>query len=277
MTRTTSEPPCNSPVMRTDPGAECACTALSARLRRAWRNRFASPRTTRSSGMSFVTSTSRSRASVRTSSRTADATSEDQVYTFYYDLKNEDFVAEEVEDVARDGMLPMTTLLDDEKFPAFQRRLEGRGDNEWIRLSTRLSRPFQKYRIPIVPISTDDLDLAAKTFDLLNKQGSVVSDMDMIHALTYSPKFELRGRIQEIQQEILSCRCCILYNALFKNSLVVLYYQTCVGFGVFHKNSSIRFRKFFHVSENFNIVLNFIHKPATTTQRRNRKRINILV
>ncbi len=133
----------------------------------------------------------------------ADSSSEERVYTFYYDLENEDFVVEEVENVEKSEMLPLTALFDDVAFPMFQRGLEGESAHDWISRSTKLARSFQKYKVPIVPISTDDVDLAAKTFDRVNKQGVEVNDMDMIHALTYSEEFALRERIDEIRQESL--------------------------------------------------------------------------
>lgn len=126
------------------------------------------------------------------------------VYTFYYDLDGEDFVTEDMEDVEREGMLPLTILLDDEAFPLFQRQLEGDSSVERIRRSTKLARAFQKYKVPIVPVNTDNVNLAAKTFERINKQGVEVGPMDMIHALTYSKSFSLRERIKEIREEVLS-------------------------------------------------------------------------
>jgi hypothetical protein len=136
-----------------------------------------------------------------------DASTDEPIYTFYYDLDKEDFVgievSEDVEDWGGSCVFPLTILFDESAFPLFQRQLEGDCAAEWISRSTKLSRAFQKYKVPIVPISTDDIDLAAKTFDRVNKQGVEVSEMDMIHALTYSDDFALREHIDDIRQEAL--------------------------------------------------------------------------
>lgn len=57
-------------------------------------------------------------------------------------------------------------------------------------------KAFERCRIPIVPLTTEDLELATKTFHRVNSQGVSMSEIDMVAALTWKDDFDLRDEIE---------------------------------------------------------------------------------
>lgn len=138
--------------------------------------------------------------------RGIDASRAAEIYEFFFDFDEDDFVAErgvrqlslfpdEVD--GKNPRLPVHYLLDSMRLIQFQRRIEGIRGQAGIQVSDRLAQVFRSYKIAVLPITTDDLNLVTRTFQLINSQATPMGEMDMIHALTYSPTFELRERMEE--------------------------------------------------------------------------------
>ncbi|MDX9724678.1 MAG: DUF262 domain-containing protein [Myxococcota bacterium] len=51
---------------------------------------------------------------------------------------------------------------------------------------------MQWCRIPVIPLSTDDVDLATRTFHRVNSQGVPMTEVHMVAALTWRDEFDLR-------------------------------------------------------------------------------------
>ena len=66
----------------------------------------------------------------------------------------------------------------------------------------QLSYSFQQYRIPITVMVTDSLDLAVRTFQLVNSRGTPMSEAHMVAALTWTSKFDLRGRLATLREDL---------------------------------------------------------------------------
>ena len=56
---------------------------------------------------------------------------------------------------------------------------------------------MQWCRIPVIPLSTDDVDLATRTFHRVNSQGVPMTEVHMVAALTWGDDFDLRQRFKE--------------------------------------------------------------------------------
>jgi hypothetical protein len=65
-----------------------------------------------------------------------------------------------------------------------------------------LASTFKDYTIPVVPIVTEDLEIATQSFQRLNNGGTPMTEVHMVSALTWSPEFDLNERIQEILTEL---------------------------------------------------------------------------
>ncbi|MEM7678607.1 MAG: DUF262 domain-containing protein, partial [Myxococcota bacterium] len=121
---------------------------------------------------------------------------------YVYDLDKDDFDA-----VPNDGLsatqLPLERLLDSVGLLRFQRRLQGPNVDEWVAKLDELARAFREYKVPVIPIETNELDKAIRTFSRVNTQGTQMGELDMLHALTWTPDFELRDAFEAARQEIL--------------------------------------------------------------------------
>jgi hypothetical protein len=130
-----------------------------------------------------------------------DDTDETEDYRVFYDLARCDFTREE----AFDGgpYLPLTLLFDSVGLLRYQRRLNGSLADTWIERSDELARAFREYKVPIIPITTDDLESATRTFQKVNSQGVRMSESHMVHALVSSSGLDLRKRMAELSAEFL--------------------------------------------------------------------------
>jgi len=111
-----------------------------------------------------------------------------------------------VEEAAVAGSLdvvPLSVISDSVALLRFQRALPGPEADRLIERSDELAKAFREYKVPVIPIVSDDLEVAARTFKLVNSQGAPMGEADMIHALTWSTEFELRDRIETSRNELL--------------------------------------------------------------------------
>lgn len=132
-------------------------------------------------------------------SEDSDATEEG--LAFYYDLKSKEFLAASQTE-NNSSMLPLRILLDSVALLRFQRQLPEEASEEWIRRADALAKAFRLYKIPIIPIVTESLEMATRTLQLLNRQGERMSDLHMVHTLTFSEEFDLLNKIEELREEI---------------------------------------------------------------------------
>jgi len=72
----------------------------------------------------------------------------------------------------------MSLVLDSVGMLRFQRRLVGSEQeiDKIVEACDRLSAAFRDYKVPVIPIVTDDVEMATRTFQRLNSQGKVMSE-----------------------------------------------------------------------------------------------------
>lgn len=100
-----------------------------------------------------------------------------------------------------DPLLPLHALLDSKRLLKIQRRWTDPEADTWIERSDQIAKAFREYKVPVIPIASNDIGVAARTFQVINSQGVKMGETDMVHALTWSPGFELRTRIEELVEE----------------------------------------------------------------------------
>ncbi|MCP4697328.1 MAG: DUF262 domain-containing protein [Gammaproteobacteria bacterium] len=106
-------------------------------------------------------------------------------WQFFYDLENEVFHIKKQQDKPRDAWMPVNVLLNSIALLRFQRTLH---DESLIERADQIAYAFRNYKIGVIPIVTNDLEHAATAFQRINSSGTVMSDVDMIAALTYIRK-----------------------------------------------------------------------------------------
>lgn len=130
-----------------------------------------------------------------------------------YDLHAQDFVfaRKKVSHAAKRPLLPLWTLFDGRLVNKHMRDIRKQGQQHnwtdenlelWEVRADQLSYRFQQCRIPIVVMVTDDLTLAAKTFQRINSLGTPMDEAHLVAALTWTPEFDLRERLAELRAEL---------------------------------------------------------------------------
>jgi hypothetical protein len=138
-----------------------------------------------------------------TSHSASDEDSEVNAEAVYYDLDEKDFVQLAAEP-PRSNLLPLNILFDSVALLRFQRFFPEDRADRWVEASDEVARAFRTYKVPIIPITTDDIDLATRTFQKINSQGETMSEAHMLQALTWSNTFDLREQLSELKGTILS-------------------------------------------------------------------------
>lgn len=157
-------------------------------------------------------------------------------YSVHYDFGTNDFIREEdVKNSLGKLTLPMNLLLDSVGMLRFQRNLSGSDDDidDMIRSCDKLSAAFREYKLPVIPIVTDDVEMATRTFQRLNSQGKRMSEAHMIHALSWGSKFNLNAKIHEVKVAELTG----LGWSELDDDILLKSCKLALGFGVYSKNA----------------------------------------
>jgi Protein of unknown function DUF262 len=127
-------------------------------------------------------------------------------WNIYFDLSEQEFTLFRGRggECALDHWVPTSALLDSVQLLRFQRKLsslDNKGDELIVR-TDRLANAFRNYKIPVIPIVTNNLEDVTKAFQRINSQGTAMSDVHMVGALTYSPDFDLQSELDDAKQEL---------------------------------------------------------------------------
>lgn len=103
------------------------------------------------------------------------------------------------------GLMPLDVILDGKALRRFQRELDQQAPPEkrgqidvLIERSDHVSVSFMEYRIPLIPIVTESIEEATRTFKRINSSGTPMSEVHMVSALTWSPEFDLMRELDLI-------------------------------------------------------------------------------
>lgn len=124
-------------------------------------------------------------------------------FDVYFDPIKNDFVSPDLTDSYDSGsLMPIALVFDSVSLLRYQRTIsEGA-----IKSIDELARSFRDYKLPVIPITTDDINLATRTFQRINSQGARMSETHMVHALTWQPGFDLQNRLAELKAAYLAER-----------------------------------------------------------------------
>ena len=124
-------------------------------------------------------------------------------WPIFFDLEERRFKIRSNRDQSHLSWLPLSILLDPFRLYEFQKRLvEAGAQRTLVNRAEALASTFKDYSIPVVPIVTEDLELATQSFQRVNSGGTPMNEVHMVSALTWSPQFDLNERIQEILEDL---------------------------------------------------------------------------
>jgi hypothetical protein len=118
----------------------------------------------------------------------------------YVDLRSREFLWLDSDAEPPPEIMPLEVVFDSIKLSRFLRRLPERMTQE-IEAAEQVAKAFREYKIPVIPIVGDDLDIATRTFQRINSQGTPMSLKHMVHALTWSSSFDLQSTIEELRAD----------------------------------------------------------------------------
>jgi hypothetical protein len=124
-------------------------------------------------------------------------------WPIFFDLEDRRFKVQSYRGEPHVSWLPLSILLDPFQLYEFQKTLVQAGvDRALVNRAEALASTFKDYSIPVVPIVTEDLELATQSFQRVNSGGTTMNEVHMVSALTWSPQFDLNERMQEIRGEL---------------------------------------------------------------------------
>jgi hypothetical protein len=62
---------------------------------------------------------------------------------------------------------------------------------------------FKNYKIPVIPLETDDQELVTKSFERINTRGTTMSETHMLNALSYSADFDFLAELEQQRERFL--------------------------------------------------------------------------
>jgi Protein of unknown function DUF262 len=125
-----------------------------------------------------------------------------KTWTIYYDLQEKLFHHGTETNVIPRTWLPLWKLLDSIQLLKFQRELKSPEDDRLIEAADALAKIFRQYKIPVLPIVTDDINEATFTFQRINSQGTTMSEVHMVNALSWRNGFELLTRLEDLEPKL---------------------------------------------------------------------------
>jgi len=120
-----------------------------------------------------------------------------------FDLTTEQFQILDRDAQPEPTWLSLVKLLDSVRLLQFQRGLSNREDAEQlIQRADALAETFRTYKLPVVPVVTEDLATATRTFERVNRQGTPMSELHMVRALTWRTDFDLEEQLSAVRDDL---------------------------------------------------------------------------
>lgn len=175
---------------------------------------------------------------------------QDYVY-FYYHIVSKEFSVEKKDYIPNEFQMPLNILLDSIGLIKFQRDIfrllpDQLLADEIVDDLDQLASKFRNYKVPVISIATDDINLVTETFRKINRQGQVINDEDMLHALTWTHNYDFNDTISSLRQKHLEdCNWGFISNDIILKTIKLnlnqnIYKTNAVSLGkAIKKNPSI--------------------------------------
>ncbi|HZF56576.1 MAG TPA: DUF262 domain-containing protein [Polyangiaceae bacterium] len=130
----------------------------------------------------------------------ATADSDDVAPRFFLDLDSKEFIPSDAEP-GNKRLLPISILLNRMELLRRERKFE---KDVWVENAEEVFGAFDRYRIPVIPLVTEDFRMATRAFERINRMGTQVSRLHVVHALSWSDQFDLLERVKALRDEHLA-------------------------------------------------------------------------
>jgi len=96
--------------------------------------------------------------------------------------------------------MPLDLVFKSKELLRFQRLIPPHME-ELIDRCDAVVSAFKDYKIPVIPLESDDQALVTKSFERINSRGTVMSEAHMLNALSYTDKFDLLGSLEAYNEK----------------------------------------------------------------------------
>lgn len=198
---------------------------------------------------------------------------QDYVY-FYYDIITKEFFVEKQNFISNGFKMPLNILLDSISLIKFQRNisniiLDQELADKIVADIDQLASKFRNYKIPVISIATDDLNLVTETFRKINSQGQLINDDDMLHALTWSNQYDFNDSISDLRDKYLEeCNWGFVSNDIILKTIKLnlkqnIYKTNAVSLGkAIQKDRSIVEFSIYNIKEAITFIEDVLKIPS---------------
>lgn len=126
----------------------------------------------------------------------------DMIGNVYFDLVSESFVRIRRKGERRMTWLPVSILLDPYRLDPFKvelAKLLGKEGRRLGQIADNLAVRFKDYTLPVTPLASEDLEFVTESFRRVNSAGIPMSEVHMVHALSWTKELDLVSQFEEMQ------------------------------------------------------------------------------
>jgi uncharacterized protein with ParB-like and HNH nuclease domain len=129
--------------------------------------------------------------------------------------------------------LPMKYIYNSKAYLKFQRTIPLENEN-LIDRADDILMAFKNYKVPMIPMISDNQELVTKSFERINTRGTHMSETHMLNALSYSPNFELLESLNKFKKEYLSI---FEYHNEIDQTFILQLAKLQLGYSIYGKNT----------------------------------------
>lgn len=120
-----------------------------------------------------------------------------------YHLVNQEWIfLDDIERGEERLVVPGRILLSGVELLRFQRSIKHERVDELIERADEVASAIREYKVAILPLVSESVEEAARTFGLINTEGTKMSDLDLINALTWQEHWSLRARMDAAMERL---------------------------------------------------------------------------
>jgi len=125
--------------------------------------------------------------------------SNERLSEVYFDLEKSQFTLAGRLTKVPASWLPSSTIFNPYALRDFQTQLDkaqGQAGRKLAQLADDLAEQFKDYALPVTPLVSEDLAWVTESFKRVNSAGTTMSEVHMVHALSWGGDFDLDKRLE---------------------------------------------------------------------------------
>ncbi|MEM9460472.1 MAG: DUF262 domain-containing protein [Myxococcota bacterium] len=135
--------------------------------------------------------------------RVKEQKGDEPVKALYFDLLGESFVFQPNRGGIPGTWIPLAQLFDRHHLREIEdRALEQPNARELIYRIQNLLEVFSDYEVPVISVSTEELEAATEAFRRINSTGVEINQFHMVNARLWTPEFDLQEHVEDLRKRL---------------------------------------------------------------------------